>query len=281
VNSKTRLQSWGIGRFILIGVFTLFIFFSIYWLIVSSTKPLSQMLTTNPSLFPNQVTLKYYTSVLSHSRTLSYIANSFIIASITTFIAIFLSSLAGYSLSRLQFWGRKVLAQLLLFTYILPPVLLVIPLYIMFVKYGLVDTRTPLIIAYTTFSLPFCTWMLRGFFITIPRELEEAALIDGTSRLGALIRIILPLSAPGIVAAAMFSFFLLCWNEYLYALVFINDPELRTLPLGIAFYSDHASGIMYGELMAMATIAATPVFLVFILLQKYLIRGLSMGAVKG
>ena len=258
-------------------------FFPIYWLIITPLKPASHILSRDlGSLFPRILTLSNYLEILHTEKFLRYLLNSTLVATTATLITILVSTLGGYSLARLNFPGRRLLGRLILFTYIVPSVLLVVPMFSLFVNFGLQNSYLGLVLAHITLGIPFSIWMLRGFFMSLPEELEEAAMIDGATRVGALFRIILPLSAPGIVAAAMFTF-ILSWNEYLFALVFINDDAIRTLPVGIAatFMSVNMQGIQWARLMSASVFSSIPVFLIFLWLQKMLVQGLSAGAVKG
>jgi multiple sugar transport system permease protein len=190
-----------------------------------------------------------------------------------------LGAAGAYALTRLRFPGRRTFGALVLITYLVPPGLMFIPLYRTFIQIGYTNSLGTLILAYPTFLVPFVTWLLMGFFRSIPRELEEAALVDGATRLQTLRRIVPPLAAPGLLAAGLFCF-TLSWNEFLYALIFIADDSLRTLPVGLSEFvvSDFA---FWGQLMAAAALASLPVVLVYIYLHKYMVSGLTAGAVKG
>jgi ABC-type glycerol-3-phosphate transport system permease component len=266
--------------FLSIGILAAINFFPIYWLVISSFRPLTEMITPKVTLFPNRFVLENYVYIFKNTNFIRYFVNSSLIALITTFLSIVISVPAGYSLARLKFYGRNTLGKLILFTYIIPSVLLIIPIFSMIVKLKLMDTYLSLIISYTTFSIPFCIWILRGFFLSIPKELEEASMVDGTGRVGALLRVIFPLSTPGVAAAAVFCF-ILSWNEYLFALVFINDDALRTLPIGLGFFLGQMQGELWGSLMAFAALTSFPVLIFFLLLEKYFVEGLTTGAVKG
>jgi ABC-type glycerol-3-phosphate transport system permease component len=255
-------------------------FFPVYWLIISSFRPLTEMITPETTLFPKRLVIEHYAYIFKNTNFFRYFINSSVVSLITTFISIAISVPAGYSLARLKFYGRNALGELVLFTYIIPSVLLIIPIFSLIVKFKLMDTYLSLIISYTTFSIPFCIWILRGFFLSIPIELEQASMVDGTGRVGALIRVIFPLSAPGVAAAAVFCF-ILSWNEYLFALVFINDDNLRTLPIGLGFFLGQMQGELWGSLMAFAALTSFPVFFFFLALEKYFVEGLTAGAVKG
>ena len=205
--------------------------------------------------------------------------NSIVVASVTTTLAILVSMLAGYSLSRLHYRGRDVMASAIFFVYLIPGTLTIIPLYVFMNQLGLLNSLAVLIVASLAFTIPFCTWMLKGYFTTIPMELEDAALIDGCTRLQALFHVILPLAAPGIVASGIFAF-TLSWNEFLLPLLFNNKHELWTLPVGIQtlIYGDV---YMWGEIMMGAFLMSIPVLILYTVSQRYVVTGLTSGAVKG
>lgn len=204
--------------------------------------------------------------------------NSIVVSVTATILPLFFASLAAYSFARFNFWGKNQLAIFVIGTRMLPPVAIVIPIYLMFSNMRMIDTRTSLVIAYTGLNLPFATWMLRGFFMQIPRELEESAMIDGCTRLGALWRVILPLAAPGLVATAIFSF-ILAWNDFTFALVLATSDAL-TLPVAASrFRTDE--GPLWGQIGAAAGLVLIPIMVIAFALQRYIVSGLTMGSVKG
>jgi len=194
-------------------------------------------------------------------------------------VATAVGTIGAYALARLKFLGRGFMASATLITYLVPPSILFIPLYAQMRNLGLANSLAGLIAAYPSFTVPFVTWLLMGYFESIPEELEEAAMIDGATRFGAFYRIVLPLSAPGVLAAGLYAF-TQAWNEFLYALVFITDGKLRTLPVGLASF---ITGDVYGwgYLMAGAVLTTLPVIAAYIYLQKYMVEGLTAGSVKG
>jgi multiple sugar transport system permease protein len=204
--------------------------------------------------------------------------NSIIIATTSTFFSLVLASLAAYSFARFNFAGKNYLAIFVIGTRMLPPIALVIPIYIMFASVKLIDKQLSLILAYTALNLPFATWMLRGFFLQIPRELEESAMIDGCTLIGALWRVILPLAAPGLVATAIFSF-ILAWNDFQFALVLATSESI-TLPVAAArFRTDE--GPLWGQIGAAAGLVLLPLIVLTFALQRHIVRGLTAGSVKG
>lgn len=257
--------------------------FPIYWITLGSLLPSDRLISHSLSnLVPVGLTLEHYKAVLFHSNFKNYFVNSFIVAGITTILSLIISTFAGYSLSRLRFRGRRLIGRLVLFTYIVPSVLLVVPIFILIVALNLSNTRTGLVLTYLTFSLPFGIWIMRGFFADIPIELEEAAMVDGASRFKAMWRVVFPLAVPGMVAMAMFCF-LNAWNEYLFALVLTTSESIRTIPVGVVatFVNPNMEPYLWSRLMAASVLSSIPVFIIFIGLQRFLIQGLGAGAVKG
>jgi len=266
----------------LLTIFVMGILFPIYWIFLVSAIPSKNLLSqTLAWLIPKGLTLEYYKSLLDTTNYERFYFNSIVVSTITTVLTLIIAALGGYSLGRLKFKGKKVIGRLILFTYVVPPVLLLIPLFQLIVKFHLQNNFVGLIISYMTFALPFCLWMLRGFFSSLPEGIEEAAMIDGTSVFGAFYRIVLPLTTPGLVASAMFTF-MLCWNEFLFAMVFINDDVYRTIPVGVVsrFVTTTMVPSDWSKIMAASMMAAIPVYLLFIFLQKYLVQGLAAGSVK-
>ncbi len=267
---------------LLLVLFVIGILFPIYWIFLVSVIPSKNLLSQDLSwLIPREISLQYYKELLATTNFGKYYLNSLVIASITTILTLIVATLGGYSLARLHYPGRNLLGRLILFTYIVPPVLLLIPLFQIITQFHMQNKFIGLIIAYMTFSLPFCLWMLRGFFLSLPASIEEAALIDGASVFGAFYRVVLPLAAPGLVASAMFTF-MLCWNEFLFALVFINNDDLKTVPVGVVtrFITTTMVPSDWSKVMAASIMSAIPVYLLFIFLQRFLIQGLAAGSVK-
>jgi multiple sugar transport system permease protein len=229
--------------------------------------------------FPHQPTLVQFERVIVKERIFVNIRNSLLVATTATIVAVTMSTLAAFAVVRLRFRGRVWIARLILFKYLLPTSLIYIPLFLVINGLGLANTLQSLIFTYLSFSIPFATWLLMGYFRGIPPDLEEQAMIDGCSRLGAMLRVLLPIAAPGIVAACIFTF-TGAWNEFLLALVFINKPDLQTVPVKLAgmIVGDQ---YVWGSIMAGAMLASVPVILLYFLAQRFIVSGLAAGAVKG
>jgi multiple sugar transport system permease protein len=220
-----------------------------------------------------------YVGVFQTTKFVLYMRNSVFVAGTTTILSIVVGVLGGYSLSRFRFRGREAFGLTLLALYMFPPVLLLIPVFIILRTEGLFDSPFGLIVAYTTFSLPFCIWMLKGYFDTIPPDLEEQAMVDGCTRVGSMVRVLLPLSGAGIASTAIFSF-ILAWNEFMYANALIHTDEWKTVTVGMPSFAGQYMTEL-GIMLAASTLVVIPVLFLFLFLQKYIVRGLTAGAVKG
>jgi multiple sugar transport system permease protein len=257
----------------------IFVAFPFYWILTTSLKSTEQISQRRSIFWPEPATLEQYRSLVQDTPFLTWLMNSAFVAAAATLISVALASLAAYALSRLRFRGAGLLTTLLLITYLLPGTLLFIPLYQTLSSLGIINSHTALIITYPTFLLPFATWVLMGYFRSIPVELEEAARIDGASRFYIFWRITLPLAAPAILSVTLFAF-TNAWNEFLFAFVFITSESLRTLPIGLQ--SLVVGDILpWGKLMAASLLTAVPVAVLYIYAQRFLAEGLTVGAVKG
>jgi multiple sugar transport system permease protein len=255
------------------------VLFPFYWMTITSFKSEDQMRSLVSMFWPRPLVGENYGQLLSKTDFVAWYGNSATVAIASTLLATAVGTIGAYALARLRFLGRGFLASATLITYLVPPSILFIPLYAQMRNLGLANSLGGLIAAYPSFTVPFVTWLLMGYFESIPEELEEAAMIDGATRFGAFSRIVLPLAAPGVLAAALYAF-TQAWNEFLYALVFITDGRLRTLPVGLASF---ITGDVYGwgYLMAGAVLTTLPVIAAYIYLQKYMVEGLTAGGVKG
>ena len=257
----------------------LVVLFPFYWMTITSFKSEEQMRSVVSMFWPRPIVTENYRQLLSKTDFAAWYGNSVFVAVTSTLVATGVGTIGAYALARLRFFGRGFMASATLITYLVPPSILFIPLYAQMRNLGLANSLAGLIAAYPSFTVPFVTWLLMGYFESIPEELEEAAMIDGATRFGAFYRIVLPLSAPGVLAAGLYAF-TQAWNEFLYALVFITDGRLRTLPVGLASF---ITGDVYGwgYLMAGAVLTTLPVIAAYIYLQKYMVEGLTAGSVKG
>jgi len=250
-----------------------------YWMIATSLKKDREIYGYEATLVPRQPTLEAYARLFRQTPFLKYVRNSTIIAVATTLASLVLGSLGAYALARLRFPGRAVIARGLVFTYLVPPALLFIPLFAVMSALRLTDTHEGLILAYLGFTVPFCTWLLMGYFRSVPLEMEEAALVDGCSRLQTLVRIILPMSLPALAVVAFFSF-TQAWNEFLYANVFVNSVEVRTITTGLTLFIVE-DVFFWGPMMGAACLSTIPPILIYLIFQRWVVKGLTLGAVKG
>jgi multiple sugar transport system permease protein len=251
--------------------------FPIAWMLTVSVRPNIEVMKIPPDWIPQIFTLDAYRKVLSSPRYLRTFVNTYFVALVVTFLSLAVGTLAGYALARFRFRGQRTVLMFLITTQMFPLVLLCIPYFQMVVRLGLYDTLTALIVVYTTFTLPFCTLMLRSYFAQIPKDMEEAAMVDGCTRLGAIRRTLLPLSYPAMIGAGLYTF-LLAWNEFLFAVVLIEAWEQRVIT--IAIYSLLAEFVTeWSMMMAYSVLASAPLVLAFVFLQRYMVRGMTAGAV--
>ncbi len=262
-----------------LGAWLAFVLAPYVWMFITSIKPPTELYTKTVQYWPQQPTFEGYRLLLQTTPFLGYMRNSAMVAVSTCAVALGVATAAAYCFSRIPFKGKAVLLFGFLLTQLFPSVLLVLPLFLIMRSLGILNTPPALILAHSTFAVPFSTWLLTGFFNAIPRELDEAATIDGCTRLQAFRYVLLPLSAPG-VAAAVTYIFIYSWNEFLYALTFTADLRARTLPVGLqTFMGEYI--IRWDLLTAGGVITALPIVIFFMLVQRHLIAGLTAGAVKG
>ena len=255
------------------------ILFPIFWMFMSSFKGQTELFARDMTLTPVVWTWENYYNVWFKTPFPRYFWNSFYIASVTTAITVGFAIYAAYAIARIRFRGRFLIGIVLLSTQMFPHVTLVLPLFLIIRNLGLFDTHAALIIANVAFARPFAVWMLRGFFVSIPEELEDAAAIDGAGLMTTLHKIIVPLAGSGIAAIAMFTF-IRSWNEFLFALVLLQSQSLRTLPLGLASFQEEYT-YRWDLMMAGGAIVSLPVLLFFLLMQRFIVQGLLGGALKG
>ncbi|TMG94060.1 MAG: carbohydrate ABC transporter permease [Betaproteobacteria bacterium] len=260
-------------------VFVIVLLFPFYWMTITALKPDAELLSRegNPFWVMNP-TLIHIKKLLFETAYPDWLWNTIVVSVVSTFLSIFCSVLAAYAIERLRFRGSRYVGMSIFLAYLVPPSILFIPLAAMVYKLDLFDTRLALILTYPTFLIPFCTWLLMGYFKSIPIELEECALIDGASRLQILIRIILPLAVPGLISAGIFAF-TLSWNEFIYALTFISSSEVKTVPVGVVTELVEGDVYHWGSLMAGALFGSLPVAILYSFFVEYYVSGLT-GAVK-
>jgi multiple sugar transport system permease protein len=249
----------------------------IVYLLITSFKP-PELTFALPPVWVFTPTLKNYVDVVTGGDFFKYFMNSLVVALSTTLIALVLGAFAAYGFARFRFRGSFWLRMSVLIPQMLPPITIIVPLYVLFNGLKLTDSREALIISYLTFTIPLSIWMMIGFFEDVPQDLEESAMIDGCTRFEALFRVSLPLVAPGLAATAILGF-LYCWNEFLYAVI-LTGREARTLPVTITSFMTNKA-ILWGRIAASGSLVLIPVLIFALFAQRYLIRGLSKGAVKG
>jgi multiple sugar transport system permease protein len=277
VKQTRRLLKW-VGNALLV-VMLIWTLMPFYWMVATSLKRDKEIYGFEATLIPRQPNLDAYRRLFAQTPFVLYLRNSTVIAVSTTVASLVLGCLGAYALARLRFRGRTFIARGLIFTYLVPQSLLFIPLFAVMATLALTDTLKGLTLAYLGFTLPFCTWLLLGYFRSVPLELEEAALVDGCSRLGALVRIILPMSLPALAVVAFFSF-TQAWNEFLYANVFVNSVDARTITTGLTLFIVE-DVFFWGPMMAAACLATVPPVVVYLVFQRWVVKGLTLGAVKG
>jgi N,N'-diacetylchitobiose transport system permease protein len=271
---RQRLVANAIG----LAVFAIMVF-PTYWMVNTAFKPGRDILTLTPKFFPSPWTLANFDEAVHRDYFWSNVKNSVIVVSVVVVASLVIGFLAALAIARFSFYGRRAFIAVIIGVQMIPSAALIIPLYILFARAGQVDHLSGVIIAYLTFVLPFTVWTLRGFVMGIPRELEEAAMVDGATRMGAFIRILVPLIAPGLVATSIFAF-VQAWNEFIFAYVLLSSQEHQTLTVWLATFTT-LRGTDWGPLMAAATLTSLPVVVFFALVQRRVAFGLTAGAVRG
>jgi N,N'-diacetylchitobiose transport system permease protein len=271
------------ARRVLLNVVALSIFvlmvFPVYWMVTTAFKPDDEVVRLTPTWFPSHPTVAHFGNAMHRPYFWTDVKNSLIIVVATVAISMVLAFLAAVALAKYGFTGRKLFIVLVIGIQMLPQAGLIIPLYVVLARYHQVNALTGVIVTYMTFVLPFSVWTLRGFIIGIPRDLEEAAMVDGSSRLGAFVRILLPLVAPGLVATSVFAF-ITTWNEYIFARILLNDQSKQTITVWLSYFYGTSRHTDWGALMAGSTLTAIPVVIFFLLVQRKIVFGLTAGAVK-
>lgn len=275
---RRRLQQYGWNA---VGLLLLVILvFPVYWMITTSFKPDDEINGATPTWFPFHPTLSHYQAAMEKPYFWADVKNSLIIVAVAVAASMVLAFLAAVALAKYRFSGRKLFIVLMIGILMLPQAGLIIPLYVVLARYHLTNTLTGVILTYLTFVLPFAVWTLRGFIIGIPKDLEEAAMVDGSSRLGAFVRILLPLVAPGLVATSVFAF-VTTWNEYIFASVLLSDQSNQTVTVWLSYFYGTSRNTDWGALMAASTLTAIPVVVFFLIVQRRIAFGLTAGSVKG
>ena len=249
------------------------------WMLSTSLKPPREVLATPPTLIPAAPTLENYARLLGQTAFVRYFVNSVSVAGLTVLLTMAVGAVGAYSLTRFRFPGREGIARLILCTYMFAPIMIVVPIYILARRLGIVDTHTALVLSYSSFCLPFSLWLLRAFFQSIPIELEEAAQVDGAGRPRALAYIVAPLALPGLIATSIFTF-TLAWNDYIFTRILIVSDELKTLPVGVQDLFS-AAVVDWGLVMAAGMLITIPALAFFMAVQRHLVAGWGTGGLKG
>jgi multiple sugar transport system permease protein len=281
VRSRGKSLVLRLGAYFLIGLALFITLFPIYWIAVNSFKLDLDIFAVPPVWFDFTPTLKHYRAAFIERPFLIFAMNSLIIAVATTLVSLVFGTMAGYALARFRYPGRMKyhVSFWILSTRMMPPIVTIIPLFLFFNYFSMLNTKTAVVVAYTAFNLPFATWMMKSYFQDLPVELEEAAIVDGDTRWGAFLHVALPLARPGLAATAIF-ILILSWNEFLLALILTQTEQSLTLPIGISGRVTQYT-TYWGEISAAGFLASVPIMIFALIVQRHLVRGLSFGAVKG
>lgn len=273
---RARSAGWNVLALLLCAVMV----FPVFWMLSTAFKPDDEINGDTPTWFSLSPTLQHFRDAMNRPYFWDTVQNSLVVVCVTVVASIVLAFLAAVALAKYRFTGRKVFLVLMIGILMLPAAGLVIPLYVVLARYHLTNTLTGVILTYMTFVLPFAVWTLRGFVLGIPKDLEEAAMVDGSSRIGAFVRILLPLVAPGLVATSVFVF-ITTWNEYIFASVLLSDQSNQTVTVWLSYFYGTSRNTDWGGLMAASTLTAIPVVVFFLLVQRRIMFGLTAGAVRG
>ena len=276
-----RLLTRLFGVYLPLAAFILFALFPFYWMLISSFKANPELYSLKANrLWIANPTLDQFRDLFAKTAIIQWLWNSFFVSFLTAFISMTFGIMAGYALARLKFPGAQAFGLATFITYLVPTTLIFIPLARVVQSLGLSDSIWALVVTYPTFLIPFCTWMLIAYFKSIPKDMEECAMIDGCSRIGAMIRIVLPMAIPGVIFSAMFSF-TLSWNEFVYALTFISNTTHKTMSVAVPTELIRGDAYFWGELMAASLLGSVPVALLYSFFMDYFVSGLTAGALKG
>lgn len=269
----------GFGKYSAVLFYVLFALFPLYWLLKISVTPERLIYSDGISLWPSALTLENFRTVIFYSNLMTYFKNSVLVSFGTAIATSIVAAAAGYCFSRFQFRGKAIVILLMLVTQMFPLLMIITPIYKIISAMGLLNTLTSLVVVYTAFNVPFATFLMQSFFDGIPKDLDEAAMIDGCTRLQALRKVVLPLTLPGLAATLGFVF-TAAWSELLFSLMLINSNSSMTFPVGLLTFVSKFS-VDWGQMMAAGVLALVPSCLFFIFIQRYLVQGLTTGAVKG
>ena len=270
-----------VGVYLPLAAFLVFALFPFYWMLISSFKANPELYSLKANrLWIANPTLDQFRDLFAKTAIIQWLWNSFFVSFLTAFISMSFGIMAGYALARLKFPGAQAFGLATFITYLVPTTLIFIPLARVVQSFGLSNSIWALVVTYPTFLIPFCTWMLIAYFKSIPKDMEECAMIDGCSRIGAMVRIVLPMAIPGVIFSAMFSF-TLSWNEFVYALTFISDTTHKTMSVAVPTELIRGDAYFWGELMAASLLGSVPVALLYSFFMDYFVSGLTAGALKG
>jgi multiple sugar transport system permease protein len=278
---RLRMLQRIVGVYLPLAAFLFFALFPFYWMLISSFKANPELYNLRANrLWIKTPTLDQFRDLFAKTAVLRWLANSFFVSFLTSLISMTFGVMAGYALARLKFPGAQAFGLATFITYLVPTTLIFIPLAKVVQSLGLSNSIWSLVVTYPTFLIPFCTWMLIAYFKSIPKDMEECAMIDGCSRIGAMVRIVLPMAIPGVVFSAMFGF-TLSWNEFVYALTFISNTAEKTMSVAVPTELIRGDAYFWGELMAASLLGSVPVALLYTFFMDYFVSGLTAGALKG
>jgi N,N'-diacetylchitobiose transport system permease protein len=272
---SARRAGWNVVGVVLFAIMA----FPVFWMVSTSFKPDEEINSITPTWFPSSPTLDHFRTAFDTPNFWVSVRNSVIVVTVVVALSLVLAFLSAVALAKFRFTGRKAFVVLMIVIQMLPANAMIIPLYVVLARYHQTGRLSGVIVTYLTFVLPFSIWTLRGFVLSIPRDLEEAAMVDGSTRVGAFVRILLPLVAPGLVATAVFAF-IQAWNEFIFAYILLTDAQKQTLTVWLAGFYGTSTGTDWGGLMAASTLTAIPVVVFFLLVQRRIAFGLTAGAVK-
>ena len=276
---RTLSTGGRIGLYAALAGAALFTFFPIYWMLATSLRPNTEVFAFPPTLLPRTFTLEHYQNFIRNPQLLRFLANSVLVASVTALSSLLVSTYAAYAFSKFRFNGRRSLMFLVLSAQMFPQALLLITLYLMFSQMKLLDTYLVLVLSFTTFTLPLCIWMLKGYFDQIPNDLIEAAKVDGANQLQIIHRVLLPITRPALVATGLFAF-MRGWNDFIYALTLVGKDKM-TLPPGLVLTYVGEFQAQWADMMAASLLVSLPLVIAFVIFQRHIVSGLTAGAVKG